>query len=247
MKKIKLISLILVVAMVLALVTGCGGSKESETGYAKEIYLYNWSEYMLPEVLQSFEEEYGIKVIETTFESNDEMFAKLLAGNNGEYDIAVPSNFYIEAMLDNDLLEELDMSVMTNMDNLDEAYRHMSYDPEGKYTVPYMGTVALWLGNTKKLAELGVSANNYQDLEDPRYENNILFTDDTQGNINCGLVACDLDPLSTDPDDINAAKEWLIGINKNVKAYGLPDNVRDCMIRNEVAAAYMYSGNVLQA
>ena len=76
-------------------IAGCGEKEEEKTadGYAKEIYLYNWSEYMSQEVLDGFEEEYGIKVIETTFESNDEMLAKLLAGNNGEYDIAVPSNF----------------------------------------------------------------------------------------------------------------------------------------------------------
>ena len=72
-------------------------AESSAPAYAKEIYLYNWSEYMTQEVLDGFEKEYGIKVIETTYESNDEMLAKLLAGSKGQYDIAVPSNFYIEA------------------------------------------------------------------------------------------------------------------------------------------------------
>lgn len=250
MKKVKFITLVLVVVMAVSALTACGSSNSNATtsnGYAKEIYLYNWSEYMLPEVLEGFEAEYGIKVVETTFESNDEMLAKLLAGNNGEYDIAVPSNFYIEAMLDNNLLEELDMSVMTNIENLDEAYRHLSYDPEGKYTIPYMGTVALWMGNTQKIAELGVSAKNYKDLEDPKYENMILLADDTQGNIGCAMAACGHDPLSTDINDINDGRDWLISMNKNIKAYSLPADVRDSMIRNEAAVAYMYSGNAMQA
>ena len=249
MKKVKLVTLVLCVVMAASLLAGCGGNSNATTadGYAKEIYLYNWSEYMLPEVLEGFEQEYGIKVIETTFESNDEMLAKLLAGNNGEYDIAVPSNFYIEAMLENDLIEELDMSVITNITNIDDAYRSLSYDPEGKYTIPYMGTVALWMGNTDKIAELGVSANSYKDLEDPKYANNILFSDDTQGNICCGFLATGNDPLSTDQAAIDAARDWLISINKNVKAYSLPADVRDSMIRGEAAVAYMYSGNAMQA
>ena len=205
--------------------------------YAKEIYLYNWSEYMTQEVLDGFEKEYGIKVIETTYESNDEMLAKLLAGSKGQYDIAVPSNFYIDAMLANDLLEELDFSVITNIDNIDPQFRTSQVDPEGKYTVPYMGTASLWLGNPQKLEELGVKADNYEDLKDPRFE----------GNICCGLSAMDLHPTSNDLADIEQAKQYLLSINKNVKAYSLPADVRDSMIKNEATVAYMYSGNIMQA
>ena len=215
--------------------------------YAKEIYLYNWSEYMTQEVLDGFEKEYGIKVIETTYESNDEMLAKLLAGSKGQYDIAVPSNFYIDAMLANDLLEELDFSVITNIDNIDPQFRTSQVDPEGKYTVPYMGTASLWLGNPQKLEELGVKADNYEDLKDPRFEGNILMSDDAQGNICCGLSAMGLDPTSNDLGDIEQAKQYLLSINKNVKAYSLPADVRDSMIKNEAAVAYMYSGNIMQA
>ena len=74
--------------------SGCGSNGDNSSddkdgnGYADEIYLYNWSEYMTGEVLDQFEEEYGIKVVETTYESNDELLAKLIAGKEGEYDIA---------------------------------------------------------------------------------------------------------------------------------------------------------------
>ena len=129
----KTILALVLAALCVMLLTACGAEKPAQPTaapseatqenavpaesaapqYAKEIYLYNWSEYMTQEVLDGFEKEYGIKVIETTFESNDEMLAKLLAGSKGQYDIAVPSNFYIDAMLANDLLEELDFSVIT--------------------------------------------------------------------------------------------------------------------------------------
>ena len=112
--KIKKMMAAALAATMVFTMTACGNDSEEKTadGYAKEIYLYNWSEYMSEDVLNKFEEEYGIKVVETTFESNDEMLAKLMAGGGSEYDIAVPSNFYIESMKANDLLEPLDKDVV---------------------------------------------------------------------------------------------------------------------------------------
>ena len=133
--KIKKMMAAALAATMVFTMTACGSDSEEKTadGYAKEIYLYNWSEYMSEDVLNKFEEEYGIKVVETTFESNDEMLAKLMAGGGSEYDIAVPSNFYIESMKANDLLEPLDKDVITNYDNIDETYRTMQCDQDGEY------------------------------------------------------------------------------------------------------------------
>lgn len=227
---------------------GCGEKEETtENGYAKEIYLYNWSEYMTQEVLDLFEEEYGIKVVESTFESNDELLAKLVAGNEGEYDIAVPSNFYIEALLQNDLIEELDKDKIPNLANIDEAYRGLDYDPEDKYTVPYMGTVVPWIANTKIIDELDVEINSMEDLTDERLKDNIIMVDDPQGNITVGLLGCDLEPTSTNLDDIAKAKDWLMALNPNVKSYSIAGDVRDVMAKGECAVAAMYSGTALQA
>ena len=163
----KIVSLIVCFALALCAFTACSGGKEEEKtadGYAKQLYLYNWSEYMSQEVLDLFEQEYGIKVVETTFESNDEMLAKLMAGNNGMYDIAVPSNFYIQAMIENGLVEEIDWNNVPNIENIDPDFRNMGFDPDEKYTVPYMGTVACWVANTDRLSSLGVKADSYSDL-----------------------------------------------------------------------------------
>lgn len=230
-------------------IAGCGEKEEEKTadGYAKEIYLYNWSEYMSQEVLDGFEEEYGIKVIETTFESNDEMLAKLLAGNNGEYDIAVPSNFYIDAMVENNLIQPLNYDNIPNIENIDPDYRSMSYDPEGKYTIPYMGTVCTWVANTSRLAEKGLKADTFEDLKNPALAGDILISDDAQGNICQALAASGKDPTSTSFEDIQLAKEWLLDMNEQIKAYSLPADVRDSMIKGETTIAYMYSGNIMQA
>lgn len=243
--KRRLIAMLLVLVTVAAMLPAAAAKD-----YAKEIYLYNWSEYMLPDVLADFEAEYGIRVVETTFESNDEMFAHLMAaGGKSGFDICVPSNFYVQAMIANGLLEEIDWANIPNYEtNINDAYKCPTYDPTGMYTVPYMGTVACWLGNPKMLAELGVDAvNTYEDLTNPALAGYILMADDAQGNICCGLQACDLDPLSHDLNDIEQAKNWLLDMNSSIKAYSLPADVRDAMIRNEAAAGYMYSGNIMQA
>ncbi len=244
----KMIAAALAATMVFTM-TACGSGDEEKTadGYAKEIYLYNWAEYMTQDVLDKFEEEYGIKVVETTFESNDEMLAKLLAGGGTDYDIAVPSNFYVESMKANDLLEPLDKDVITNYDNIDETYRTMECDPDGEYCVPYMGTSCAWIANKKMLDEYGIEVHTMEDLKDEHLKNNILIVDDPQAISGVGLVGCDIDPTSQDLDDLEKGKEYVKELNPYIKAFASSPDTRDSMAKGEVALAYMYSGEALQA
>lgn len=249
MKKFTRRAVALCAAAVMSLsLVACGKKNETtKDGYAKEIYLYNWTEYMTQDVLDKFEDEYGIKVIETTFESNDEMLAKLLAGNSGEFDVVVPTGFYIDAMRENDLLEELDKDKLTNLSNVDPEYQGKSYDPENKYTVPYMGTVCVWVGNKKQLAELGIEVHKMSDLMQDELKGKIVIADDAQANIGIGLMSLGYDPLSTDLNEIEEAKDYLLELNPYVKAYAPSTEVRDTAARGEAPVSYMYSGDALQA
>jgi len=223
--KIKKMMAAALAATMVFTMTACGSDSEEKTadGYAKEIYLYNWSEYMSEDVLNKFEEEYGIKVVETTFESNDEMLAKLMAGGGSEYDIAVPSNFYIESMKANDLLEPLDKDVITNYDNIDETY------------------------NKKMLDDYGIEIHKMEDLKNDNLKNNILLVDDSQAIMSVGLMGCDLDPTSGNLDDIAKAKDYVSEMNPYIKAFAASTDTRDSMAKGEVAVALMYSGEALQA
>lgn len=247
--KIKKMMAAALAATMVFTMTACGNDSEEKTadGYAKEIYLYNWSEYMSEDVLNKFEEEYGIKVVETTFESNDEMLAKLMAGGGSEYDIAVPSNFYIESMKANDLLEPLDKDVITNYDNIDETYRTMQCDPDGEYCVPYMGTSCVWIANKKMLDDYGIEIHKMDDLKNDNLKNNILLVDDSQAIMSVGLLGCDIDPTSGNLDDIAKAKDYISGLNPYIKAFAASTDTRDSMAKGEVAVALMYSGEALQA
>ena len=228
--------------------SGCG-SKEGVTkdGYADTLYLYNWSEYMSQDVLDLFQEEYGITVVQTTYESNDEMLAKLVAGKQGVYDVVVPTNFFIQALRENDLLEPYDLSTITNLENIDPAYLDPTYDPGNQYTVPYMGTVSLTIGNKKMLGELGVTVNTIEDLMNPLLENNVILMDDNEGIVSLGLIGLDYDPLTQDLAQIAEVKDYMLQMNNNIKAFPSAADGRTMLARGEVAVGNIYGGDAAQA
>lgn len=250
MKK-KLVALAMALVCATVGFTGCGSSEKTEdkdgNGYADEIYLYNWSEYMLPEVLEDFEKEYGIKVVETVYESNDEMFAKLLTGSEGEFDIAVPTHFFVGAMLENDLLEPFDEGAITNLDNIYDEYLDLDYDKGNKYTVPYLGTAQFGVGNTKKLAELGVEINTAEDLLNEKLEDNAVVVDDNEVIANLSMMGINKDLSELSVDNLELGKKYLMDLNKTLKGYTQIADGRTMLTRNEVAFAYIYSGDTIQA
>ena len=123
--------------------TGCSKSNnaitESATTSTETLNLYNWSEYMPQKILKNFTKETGIKVNYTTFDSNEAMYAKLkLLDDSSQYDLAIPSTYYVEKMAKEGLLQELDKSKLSNFKNLDTSFINTKVDPDNKYSIPYM-------------------------------------------------------------------------------------------------------------
>lgn len=202
---------------------------------------------MSKDVLDEFEQEYGIKVIETTYESNDEMLAKLVAGKKGTYDIAVPTNYFIKVLLESDLLEPYEEGSITNQKNINPSYLNPSYDPGNQYTIPYMGTVTLTVGNQKMLQELGVTINTVSDFLNPKLKNNIVVMDDNETITSLGLEGLSYDPLTDDLAKIKEAKDFMIQLNSNIKAFPTTADGRTMLARGEVAVGHMYGGDIAQA
>ncbi len=112
------------------------------TQAAGDLYFYNWTDYTPQELLDKFEKDTGIKVTLDTYDSNETLLAKLKSGATG-YDLAVPSQNFVTIMISEGLLEEVDVSAMSNYKNVDERWRNPSWDPEQKYSGPYqMGTTS---------------------------------------------------------------------------------------------------------
>lgn len=220
-----------------ALLAGCG-QKASEN----EVIVYNWGEYIDSEVLESFEKETGIKVVYDEFETNEIMYPKVESGAS-QYDVICPSDYMIEKMINNGLLQEINTANIPNIKNIDPQYLKESeqFDPGNKYSVPYCwGTVGI-LYNKTMVSE---PVDSWSVLWDKQYENNILMQDSVRDAfmIPLKLKGYSLNSLNT--SELKEAKEMLIDQKPLVQAYVI-DQVRDKMIGNEAAIGVIYSGEAI--
>ena len=236
----KIISTILVAALALASLTGCGsGSSSKGSG---EVVVYNWGEYIDPEVISMFEEETGIKVIYDEFETNEIMYPKVEAGAS-EYDIICPSDYMISKMIENDLLQEIDFSKIPNISNIGTQYFESSkdFDPTNKYSVPYCwGTVGILYNKTM----VSKVPDSWTDLWDPQYEDNILMQDSVRDAFMVAQKMLGYSMNTTNEAELIECKDKLIEQKPLVQAY-VVDQVRDKMIGNEAAIGVIYSGEAL--
>jgi spermidine/putrescine transport system substrate-binding protein len=146
MKKIPVLAAAVIMAAVLA--GGCSGNKAA----GNRLYIYNWTYYTPPSVIEKFEKEYGVTVVYDEFASNEEMFAKLQAGGTG-YDIIFPSEDYVSIMISLGLLEKLDKSKLSNLGNVDQRVLQKTLDSTMDYSVPYYWGAAGITVNTAKVPD----------------------------------------------------------------------------------------------
>lgn len=248
MRKTKVTVLLLLMALTVSLLAGCGGKEEEKTkdGYAKKLYLYNWTEYIPQSVMDGFEKEYGIKVVESTFTSNEEMLAKLTAGGTGQYDMTIASNYVINAMKEQDLIEPIQMDQIKNVKYLDKSTLNQPFDKNNEYTIPYMTSFTVLCGNKKKLKELGVDIKSFNDLTNPKLKNNIVLVDDIREIAAMALKVKGYSSSTTKEDEIMSILPWLKKLAKNVKVYDA-DAPKSVMISNDVAVGLMYSMDAAMA
>lgn len=254
MKKHALILSLAAAAAAVPLLTACAGgsssaptgSDGSSSGASNKLYVYNWGEYIDEDVITQFEEETGLEVIYDLFETNEEMYPIIEAGAV-TYDVVCPSDYMIQKMIENDLLEEINFDNVPNIDQIDPAYMEMSkaFDPENKYSVPYCwGTVGI-LYNTKRLEELGVEPpTKWADLWDERLSGEILMQDSVRDAFMVALKKNGCSMNSENEDELQQAKQDLINQKPLVQAYVI-DQVRDKMIGGEAAVGVIYSGEML--
>ncbi len=235
----KLFALLLCVVTCLPLLTGCGSSG-GENG---EVYVYNWGEYIDPETITMFEDETGIKVIYDEFETNETMYPKVEAGASS-YDVICPSDYMIQKMIDNDMLQELNFENMPNATaNIGAQYYEQStaFDPGNKYSVPYCwGTVGI-LYNKTMVSE---PVTSWSILWDEKYSDSILMQDSVRDAFMVALKLNGNSMNSMSEEELEAAKDLLIEQKPIVQAY-VVDQVRDKMIGGEAALGVIYSGEAI--
>ena len=202
------------------------------------INVYNWGDYIDVEVLDQFEQETGIKVIYETFETNEDMYAKIAMGGSS-YDVIFPSDYMIERMIQEGLVQKINWENIPNVANIDQRFLHEDYDPEAAYSVPYTwGTMGI-LYNKEMVEE---APNSWDTLMDETYTMDMLMLNSPRDTLAIALVMAGHDLNSVDPADLEDAKNLLIEQKPMVLAY-VVDEVKDKMIGGEAAVALVWSGD----
>jgi spermidine/putrescine-binding protein len=236
----KMIALGLCTCMTAALLSGCGSADKYPNG---KVYVYNWGEYIDPETLDMFEKETGIQVIYDEFDTNETMYPKVEAGASN-YDVVCPSDYMIQKMIDNDLLQELNWDNIPNAKaNIGAQYYEQSeaFDPGNRYAVPYCwGTVGILYNKTM----VDEPVTSWSILWDEKYADSILMQDSVRDLFMVGLKSLGYSMNSTDEKELNEAKDLLIQQKPLVQAYVI-DQVRDKMIGNEASLGVIYSGEAI--
>lgn len=234
--------LIPVAMAVLIVIGGFIYGQKDGTSKNGQVIVYNWGEYIDPEIIDLFEEETGIDVIYEEFETNEIMYPKIQSGAIA-YDVVCPSDYMIQRMIENDLLAEINYDHIPNLKYIGDNYMKMSrqFDPENKYSVPYLwGTVGI-LYNKKMVDE---PVDSWGILWDKKYEDSILMQDSVRDAFAVALKYLGYSLNSTDLDELEAAKNLLIEQKPLVQAYVI-DQVRDKMIGGEAVLGVIYSGEAL--
>lgn len=212
----------------------------------QELNLYIWTEYLEPELIAAFEKKYDCKVVESNYENNEEMVAKLQAGGSSQYDLVFPSDYIIPSMIKLGLLAELDHEKIPELKNLSKQFQSPSFDPGNKHTVAYQwGTVGL-VYNKEKFKEPLTSLDVlFKDDDSVRFS---LF-DSEREMISIALAYLGHPINSTDKNHLKAAAELMIKAKKRKGFQGFDANVSGIgKIKGKTLDVTMsYSGNAFAA
>ncbi|MFQ5881253.1 MAG: spermidine/putrescine ABC transporter substrate-binding protein [Candidatus Methylomirabilales bacterium] len=222
------------------LLAGCGPGP-SVSGLNRELYFFNWGDYIDPAVIRAFAQEFGVRVIQDSYASNEDLLAKLQAGGAG-YDVIVPSDYMVEVMIKEGLLQELDKSRLPNLGHIGIRHLGLPYDPGNRYCVPYLwGTTGLAYD-----AERAPRPESWWVLWDGRYRGQISMLNDQREAIAVALRLLGHSINSTDPEELEAAKALLQRQKSLVRMYN-SENYDQLLLQGEVLLAHAWNGDVVKA
>ena len=208
----------------------------------KELHLYNWSDYIAEDTVPNFEKEFGVKVTYDTYESNEEMVAKLQAGASG-YDIVVPSGYIIPVLVATDLITPLNKKYITNAANISPIFRNLPSDSGDKYTVPWQwGTT----GIAYRTDKVKTPVDSWDVFHDKQFRKKLTMMDDGREVIGAELRHRGHSLNSTNPAELAQAKADCIDAKKNLKAY-ISAPVKAQLISGDVWISQLWNGDTTQA
>lgn len=226
-------------AVILIASTGMFAYTSKAKAPKQELNVFNWSEYLPQSVIDKFQAKYNIKVNYSTFSSNEEMLAKLTAGGNN-YDLVVASDYMVETLTKQDILQPIDKDKLTNISYMDPKVMNQSFDPGNKYSIPYMwGDAAIAVDTSK----VDFDIKSLKDLWNPELKGKIVVLDDQRAMIGMALKKLGYSINDTNSEHLEQAKKELIALQPNIKAYD-SDSPKTLLINGEATVGYVWGAEI---
>ena len=206
------------------------------------LHLYNWGEYTGENIISGFEELTGAKVIMDNFDSNEQMYIKV--ANGDAYDVLVPSDYMIQRMMQEDMLQKLEPETRKEcLSELMEAIKGLPYDPKNEYSIPYFwGTVGIVYDKTK-VSEEDLENEGWNIFLDQKYKGDIYLYDSERDSFMMALKALGYSMNTTSADELNAAFNWLVQCVQTMDPEIVTDEIIDNMAQARKALGLIYSGD----
>ncbi|MDI9439023.1 ABC transporter substrate-binding protein [Candidatus Darwinibacter acetoxidans] len=234
-------SAVLLVAVVLVLAAaGAAGAKEGE------ITLMTWGGDFIPrEIIQEFEQETGIRVHYKEAPSNEDM-QSLLEANPDQYDLLVVTDYMVDILRQNGVLEVLDKTKMPNYANINPVYLGNYYDPTSEYSIPYAISISLLLVNHEEVEKLGAKPiTTYSDLWQPELRGKVVVVDWSVEIMGVALKSLGYEYNETDPAKVAEARDRLFALKPNIVRFET-NTPEDSLINGEAVAGFMYSNQAVK-
>lgn len=245
MKIKKFLSIACVALFSASLFVGCGAKKEDNSkaqNNSNVLYVYNWGDYIDPDLITKFESETGIDVKYDVYDTNEIMYQKLNSGNVS-YDIVIPSDYMIQKMKKENMLAKINYKNIPNYKYIGKQFRNLAYDPTNEYSVPYMwGTVGI-IYNKKKVTD---PVDSWDILWNKKYKDQVIMPDSVRDAMAVAEKKLGYSLNTENLDQIEKAKLELMKQKKDglILAY-MVDQVKDVMVAGEASLAVAWSGDAV--
>lgn len=208
-----------------------------------KLNLFIWSEYIDPDIITAFEEQFDCKVTIDLYEDNESALAKLQGGGDSQYDIVVPSDFIIPAMVSLNLLAPIDHAKIPNMANLDPKFVNPTYDPGNKHSVAYQwGTVGIFI----RKGEQPIERTWGLLFDEAKSPGSFMMMDSIREMIGSALRYHGASVNATDKDELLKARDTLLGAKKRSLGFEGGVGGKNKVLSRTVQAAVVYNGDAVR-
>jgi len=222
------------------------GAPASQTGavakYGSDtLRIYMPDEYMSEDLIPNFEKQFGVKVEVKHFDSNEDMYKTLMAGES--FDLLIPSDYMIERLIRQKVLQPLDKNVITNVNQLSDSVKNLSFDPSNTYSIPYFwGNVGI-VYNKTKIDDETVKKDGYAIFLDTKYAGHIYWYDSERDSFMVALKSLGFSMNTADTAELTKAYTWLVKMSDSMSPEYVTDEVIDGMKNGTKDIALVYSGD----